>query len=146
MPALIPDSYIPDVHARLVLYKRIAGATSREALDELQVEMIDRFGLLPDEVKNLFRIAADKLRAAPLGIHKLELGLTQGRVQFTENPNIDTEGLISLVQTRPQALRFDGGSGLRLTGDFSTEAQRFATVDNLLDMLAGKPHTLLQDY
>jgi len=92
------------------------------------------------------RIAADKLRAAPLGIHKLELGLTQGRVQFTETPNIDTEGLIRLVQTRPQQLRFDGGSGLRLNGDFSTEAQRFATVDNLLDMLAGKPHHLLQDH
>ncbi|MGB5260680.1 MAG: transcription-repair coupling factor [Gammaproteobacteria bacterium] len=145
VPALLPDSYIPDVHTRLVLYKRIAGASSREALDELQVEMIDRFGLLPDPAKHLFRITALKLLAAPMGVRKIELGQREGRVQFTDTPAIDSAGLISLVQTRPQQFRFDGSTGLRLSGDFSTDARRFDTVSDLLDMLAGKPHNLLQD-
>ena len=63
MPALIPDDYLPDVHERLTLYKRIASADDKAALRELQVEMIDRFGLLPTQVKNLFATAALKLRA-----------------------------------------------------------------------------------
>ncbi len=145
VPSLLPDSYIPDVHTRLVLYKRIAGASSPEALDELQVEMIDRFGLLPQPARNLFRITAFKLLAAPMGIRKIELGNREGRVQFTDAPQIDTEGLIGLVQDRPQQFRFDGGTGLRLSGDFSTDPLRFDTVGNLLDMLAGKPHNLLRD-
>ena len=58
IPALIPDDYLADVHARLTLYKRIASARDTDALRELQVEMIDRFGLLPDSVKNLFAAAA----------------------------------------------------------------------------------------
>jgi len=145
VPSLLPDSYIPDVHTRLVLYKRIAGASSPEALDELQVEMIDRFGLLPPPARNLFRITAFKLLAAPMGIRKIELGNREGRVQFTDAPQIDTDGLIGLVQDRPQQFRFDGGTGLRLSGDFSTDPLRFDTVGNLLDMLAGKPHNLLRD-
>ena len=91
------------------------------------------------------RIAALKLRADSLGIRKLELGLTEGRVQFSDSPAIDTDALIELVQTRPQQFRFDGASSLRLSGDFSTETSRFDTVDNLLDMLAGKSHSLLRD-
>ncbi len=62
IPALIPDDYLPDVHARLTLYKRIASARDADALRELQVEMIDRFGLLPDPVKNLFAVAGAQAR------------------------------------------------------------------------------------
>ncbi|MGD8430297.1 MAG: transcription-repair coupling factor, partial [Ectothiorhodospiraceae bacterium] len=56
IPALLPEDYLPDVHSRLVLYKRIANASDRDQLRELQVEMIDRFGLLPEPAKNLFRL------------------------------------------------------------------------------------------
>ncbi|MGH8106148.1 MAG: transcription-repair coupling factor, partial [Arenimonas sp.] len=80
IPALIPDDYLPDVHARLTLYKRIASARDSEQLKELQVEMIDRFGLLPDPTKQLFATAEIKLEATPLGIRKLELGPTGGRI------------------------------------------------------------------
>ena len=62
MPALIPDDYLPDVHTRLTLYKRISGARDADELRELQVEMIDRFGLLPDAAKHLFAIAELKLQ------------------------------------------------------------------------------------
>jgi transcription-repair coupling factor (superfamily II helicase) len=68
IPALLPDDYVPDVHLRLILYKRISAAESPEQLRELQVELIDRFGLLPDGARNLMRIAAIKKSAARLGI------------------------------------------------------------------------------
>src|SRR5690606_6414646 len=73
-PALIPEDYLPDVHTRLTLYKRISSARDGDALRELQVEMIDRFGLLPDPVRHMFAIAELKLQAGALGIRKLELG------------------------------------------------------------------------
>ncbi|HEB77113.1 MAG TPA: transcription-repair coupling factor, partial [Methylothermaceae bacterium] len=79
LPALIPDDYLPDVHTRLVLYKRIANAGDVQALKELQVEMIDRFGLLPEATKNLFAIAEMKLQAQKLGIEKIDANTRGGR-------------------------------------------------------------------
>ena len=65
VPTLIPDDYLPDVQARLILYKRIASAKDSAALDALQVEIIDRFGLLPIQLKQLFSVTQVKL------LHKL---------------------------------------------------------------------------
>jgi transcription-repair coupling factor (superfamily II helicase) len=72
VPALIPDDYLPDVNGRLILYKRIAAATSNDELRSLQVEMIDRFGLLPEQVKVLFSITELKQQADKIGIKKIE--------------------------------------------------------------------------
>ncbi|HYQ39654.1 MAG TPA: transcription-repair coupling factor, partial [Pseudomonas sp.] len=82
LPALIPDDYLPDVNARLILYKRIASAADESALNELQVEMIDRFGLLPEPAKNLMRLTLLKLQAEQLGIAKVEAGPQGGRLEF----------------------------------------------------------------
>ncbi len=140
LPALIPDDYIPDVHTRLVLYKRIAGAQQEQELRELQVEMIDRFGLLPDAAKNLFRVTSLKLQAGPMGIRKIELGSQQGRILFEEEPDIDAGKLIELIQSEPQNYRFDGARTLRLYGEFETEAARFDKVTGLLKLLSGTSH------
>ncbi|MBM2829840.1 MAG: transcription-repair coupling factor, partial [Gammaproteobacteria bacterium] len=80
--ALIPEDYMPDVHARLIMYKRIASARDENELTDLQEEMIDRFGLLPEPVKNLFQITTLKLKANPLGIRKIDLGKQGGRLHF----------------------------------------------------------------
>src|SRR5690606_25321758 len=80
VPSLIPEDYLPDVHTRLTLYKRISSARDSDGLRELQVEMIARFGLLPDPVKYLFAIAELKLQCDALGIRKLELGENGGRL------------------------------------------------------------------
>ena len=87
IPALIPDDYLPDVHERLVLYKRIASSKDKDELRELQVEMIDRFGLLPDAVKNLFRITKLKQQASKLGIKRIDLGDSGGSISFDEQPD-----------------------------------------------------------
>jgi transcription-repair coupling factor (superfamily II helicase) len=78
LPALIPEDYVPDVHLRLVLYKRIASTQTRAELDDLKAEMIDRFGPMPQYAQSLFRSAQIKLRAGDLGIRKIDAGATGG--------------------------------------------------------------------
>jgi transcription-repair coupling factor (superfamily II helicase) len=136
LPALIPDDYLPDVHARLTLYKRIAGARDDEALLDLQVEMIDRFGLLPESTRNLFAIASLKLRATALGIKKLDLGAMGGRITFRENPDLDPATIIRLIQTRPRIYRLDGQDKLRITLESPAPADRLRTAGELLDTLS----------
>ena len=136
VPALIPDDYVHDVHTRLVLYKRIAGMETDEQLRDLQIELIDRFGLLPEAVKNLFAIASLKLLASPMGIRKIELGNEEGRIQFDQDPVIDTDMLIELIQSQPQHYRLEGATRLRLSGNFHEEASRFQQVSEILKKLS----------
>jgi len=138
LPALIPDDYLPDVHARLTLYKRIAGARDEFALRELQVEMIDRFGLLPQQVKNLFAIAALKLRATPMGIRKLDLGPNGGRVLFRDMPDIEPMTLLQLIQQQPRVYKLEGQDKLRVTMELPGATERLRAANDLLDALAVK--------
>jgi transcription-repair coupling factor (superfamily II helicase) len=137
IPALFPEDYLPDVHTRLILYKRIAGAKDREALNELKEEVIDRFGLLPEPAKNLFKLTALKIRATPLGIRKIDLGREGGQVHFHAQPNIDPAAIIRLVQSRPQNFRFEHDNRLRILGDLAdAEETRIQRLDHLLDTLS----------
>ena len=136
VPALLPADYLPDVHTRLVQYKRISSAASETELEELQVEMVDRFGLLPDAARNLFRLSALKLRAAALGIRKLEAGPGGGTVHFGAQPQIDPGQLVLMVQQAPQRYRLDNQQRLHLSADLSDEADRFQAVEALLERLA----------
>ncbi len=135
-PALIPDDYLPDVHSRLLLYKRIANAGNSDELRELQVEMIDRFGLLPDQIKNLFAITTLKLQASPLGIKKIELGDSGGRFTFIPEPDIDPMKLITLIQTRPSEFKFDGQQRLKIEKSLKDFASRENFVKELLTHLS----------
>jgi transcription-repair coupling factor (superfamily II helicase) len=135
IPALLPADYLPDVHSRLVLYKRIASARDAEDLRELQVEMIDRFGLLPQPAKNLFAITELKLRAHPIGIRKIEAGPKGARLLFEEQPRLDPMKLIALIQSRPNSYKLDGGDKLRYTADLEIPEQRVAKMHQLLDTL-----------
>ncbi|MGB5834356.1 MAG: transcription-repair coupling factor, partial [Thiohalocapsa sp.] len=136
LPALLPDDYLPDVHTRLVTYKRIANALDAPELKELQVEMIDRFGLLPDATKNLFAITGLKLRVQPLGIRKMEAGPRGGRILFGEQPNIDHMRLIKLIQSRPKDYKLDQASGaLRFAMDMADPAKRIAQIETLVGQL-----------
>ena len=105
LPALIPEDYLPDVHARLIMYKRIANAPDRPALDDLRVEMIDRFGLLPPPLTNLFRTTAVKLSASALGIDRVDLGAAGGRLEFGRNTAVSPFALVKLVQREADTYR-----------------------------------------
>jgi len=136
IPALIPDDYLPDVHTRLTLYKRISSARDVDALRELQVEMIDRFGLLPDPLKNLYAVAAIKLAATAIGIRKLELGERGGRVQFNPQPNIDPLSVIKLIQSQPKVYALDGQDKLRIKLELPGAAERLGAAQALLRALS----------
>ncbi|KGI77861.1 transcription-repair coupling factor [Oleiagrimonas soli] len=138
LPALIPDDYLPDVHTRLTLYKRIASARDSDALRELQVEMVDRFGLLPDAVKQLFAVTELKLRATPMGIRKLEFGPAGGRILFHENPEIDPMAIIRLIQGQPRVYKLDGQDKLRVTLELPGAAERLRTAHDLLNTLGAR--------
>lgn len=135
IPALIPDDYLPDVHTRLTLYKRISAARTPEELRELQVEMIDRFGLLPDATRHLFAIAELKLHATGMGIRKLDLGPNGGRVQFVEKPKIDPLTVIQLIQKQPQRYQMDGPDKLKLKLELPEPADRLQAARGLLAAL-----------
>jgi len=133
--SLLPDSYLPDVHLRLVLYKRIAAAASDEELRELQVEMIDRFGLLPEPAKNLFRIAGYKQAARALGLRKIDVGPGGGSVTFERDTRVEPATLIRYVQQNSRTHRLEGGTKLRFTAKLEQDEQRFAAVEQLLEDL-----------
>ena len=135
IPALLPSDYLPDVQARLVLYKRIAGARDREELRELQVEMIDRFGLLPEPARNLLEITELKLLVQPWGIRKIEAGPTSGRLLFTESPRIDPTRLIGLIQSRPKEYKLEGGDKLKFFRDMAEPGARIREVRRVLEPL-----------
>ncbi|MFN3310756.1 MAG: transcription-repair coupling factor [Thermomonas sp.] len=135
IPALIPDDYLPDPHTRLTLYKRISAARDEATLRELQVEMIDRFGLLPDPARHLFAVAELKLAATRLGIRKLDLGASGGRLQFVEKPNVDPMAVIRLIQGQPKHYRMDGPDKLRISLDLPEPAARLQAARGLLTAL-----------
>lgn len=134
--ALIPDDYLPDVHERLIMYKRLANANNIEELKELQVEMIDRFGLLPEQVKNLVEITKIKLKATPLGILKIELGESGGRIVFDKEPNIDPMQIINLIQTQANFYKLDGSEKLRINKPLDSKEKRFSEINQLLETLS----------
>lgn len=137
IPALIPENYLPDVHSRLVLYKRIASATNNEELDELQVEMIDRFGLLPEPAKNLFKLAQLRFKAQHLDVRKIEGGPLGGRIIFGAKPNVDPTVIIRMIQKEPKTYKLDGQDKLRFVAPMQESGQRLEAVDRLLGRLLG---------
>ncbi|MCG8369056.1 MAG: transcription-repair coupling factor, partial [Proteobacteria bacterium] len=136
IPALLPEDYVPDVHLRLILYKRISAAESADELRDLQVELIDRFGLLPVATKNLVRIAAIKQVAARLGVEKIDVADAGGYVVFGNDGNIDPVALVQLVQAGDRRFRLQGSHRLQIRDELADIDNRFATIENLLDRLA----------
>ena len=136
LPALIPEDYLPDVHARLILYKRIANATEEDGLKELQVEMIDRFGLLPEPTKNLVRLTLLKLHAEKLGITKIDAGPQGGRIEFAADTSVDPMVLIKLIQSQPKRYKFEGATVFKFQVPMERPEERFNTLEALLERLS----------
>ena len=138
VPALIPADYLPDVHLRLVLYKRMAAAADGEALDELKGEMIDRFGPLPLALDNLYRITRLKLQATGLGLKRLDVGPLGGVVDFGAEHRVEPTAVLRLIQTESRIYRLDGPTKLRFTRRADVPAERFKAAEGLLAALAGR--------
>ncbi|RBP85859.1 transcription-repair coupling factor [Marinomonas rhizomae] len=135
VPALIPEEYLGDVHSRLILYKRIASAKSSEELKDLQVEMIDRFGLLPEATKNLFRQTELKLKAESLGINKIEANAKEGKIYFGSKTPVDPMKLIKLIQTKPDTYKLVGSDTLKFLASMHNAEERFQQTTMTLELL-----------
>ncbi|MCV6605144.1 MAG: transcription-repair coupling factor, partial [Porticoccaceae bacterium] len=135
IPALIPDDYLPDVPMRLQMYKRLASARNNAELKELQVEMIDRFGLLPEYLKNLIRVTELRLHAEKLGITKIEANATGGGISFGSHTTVEPITIVQLVQQQPDRYRFQGATELRFSAAMKTSDLRINTVKKVLETL-----------
>ncbi len=135
VPALLPEDYVPDVHTRLILYKRISSATDQEELRELKVELIDRFGLLPEATQYLFEAHEIRHRATTLGIRKIDAGASWYKLTFGKSPNLNVSRLLQLVQTQPEQYTLKGQQSLRMSGEEMEPPQLINDVRRLLSEL-----------
>ena len=134
--ALIPDDYLPDVHMRLILYKRIANAAALDALDDLKAEAIDRFGPLPEAAQALFRTTEIKLAGQALGIRRIDVGAASGRVDFEPDTPVHPVTVVGLVQAAPDTYRLQDAATLRFSTSLAEPEARFEFVEGLLERLA----------
>ena len=131
--AFIPESYIADINTRLTTYKRIADCKNAEDIYDLQVEMIDRFGLLPIETKSLFQISELKNSIKTLGIIKLEFSKSKGRIKFSETTKVDPQKIINLIQKKPEVFQLKSQNQL----NFNTNSiERNDVFDKISDILS----------
>jgi transcription-repair coupling factor (superfamily II helicase) len=128
-PALLPDEYCGDIHQRLVIYKRLANCASSEALEDMQQELIDRFGLLPEPTQALFDCHLLRILAKPLGIFKIDASAESILIQFMPNPPIDPMKIISLIQSKRQ-FKMAGPDKLRIDLKYGDLKQRVLAVKN----------------
>ncbi|WP_392565215.1 transcription-repair coupling factor [Utexia brackfieldae] len=136
LPTLIPDDFIPDVNTRLSLYKQIASADDQSELNDIKIEMIDRFGLLPEAVKFLLEVAELKLLARNLGIKRIEFAEQGGFIEFYDKHKISVDYLISIIQKNPQNYRFDGTNRMKLLKEKLSRLERINYLYKLLQDFA----------
>ena len=133
--ALLPNDYIIDVHTRLIMYKRIANATNVATLNDIQIEMIDRFGLLPKAAQALLKSTEIKLKSNELGIDKIEYGSAGGNISFKENPNFNPIKLVNLMQMQPHKYKLDREGKLHLLEEYEEFSKRCEEVERVLEEL-----------
>jgi transcription-repair coupling factor (superfamily II helicase) len=126
---------MPDVHLRLQIYKRLSSAVDRERLDDLEAELIDRFGPLPPQAKTLLVVHRLRQRAQRLGIRRLELGAASGLVEFRPDHKVSPDRVVRLVQRKDGRYRLDGPNRLRFRLTTADAPARIAAADDLLDAL-----------
>lgn len=136
VPALLPDDYLGDVNMRLSFYKRIAAAESKAELDELKVELIYRFGLLPDATKNLLQITELRLLVEPLNVVRIDAGTQGGFIEFSAKAQVNPDKFIQLIQKEPIVYRFDGPFKFKFMKDLSDNKVRLEFVVDLLRTIA----------
>ncbi|MGY0624681.1 MAG: TRCF domain-containing protein, partial [Paraglaciecola chathamensis] len=132
VPALFPEDYVNDVNTRLSLYKKLASCKNEKQINEVQIELIDRFGLLPDAAKNLVQISLMKLVAKKIGINKVEANNAGGAIEFSDKTQIDPSFIIKLIQSQPRIYRLEGANKLKFNVPTESASDRLQLI---LDML-----------
>src|SRR5213078_4884383 len=128
VPALLPETYCSDVHERLTIYKRLADAETREELDALREELVDRFGDLPDPARALVQCHEVRLAARPLGVTRVDATHEAVQLQFVKNPPIDGGKVIAFVQKKGKGARLAGPDRLRVDAKLPAWEERAKAV------------------
>jgi transcription-repair coupling factor (superfamily II helicase) len=136
VPALLPESYCSDVHERLSIYKRLADAGTREELEALTEELVDRFGELPEPARALIQCHELRLAARPLGVSRVDATHEAVQLQFVKNPPIDGGKVIAFVQKKGKAARLAGPDRLRVEAKLPAWQERARAVKDILLQLA----------
>ncbi len=134
-PALLTNEYCPDVHERLVIYKRLANCNEDEELDNLQEELIDRFGMLPEQGEALMACHRLRIAAKNIGVIKIDASADAIQLQFNPKADIDPLKLINLLQ-RDRRCRMNGPDKLRVSVSMEAIHQRADFVKSLLKEFA----------
>ena len=132
---IIPDTYLPDVHERLILYKRIASAGNDDELKDLKIEMIDRFGLLPDQTNNLFESTSLKIQSKEIGILKINIYDEKLEITLNEKNLIDTSKIINLIQMKPQQFQLKNQNTLISNETMEADFSRIRSASKLISNL-----------
>ncbi|MDR4515876.1 MAG: transcription-repair coupling factor [Nitrosomonas sp.] len=140
VPALLPDSYCHDIHERLVLYKRMANCTDSDQLDDMQSELIDRFGLLPDATKALLDCHRLRIAAKPLGIIRIDASTESIQIQFTPEPPVDPAKIIQLIQSSRE-YSLAGPDRLKVQVQIPEIRNRVLRIQNLIQSLSEHPQS-----
>jgi len=140
MPALIPDEYLGDVHQRLLFYKRISNTDTQEKLDNIRIELIDRFGIPPQPVKQLFAVHQIRLKAEQLGITKIDISSQGGHIEFAPDTPVQAMTIIQMMQKHPTYFRMDGGQRLKVMVMLEDYQKRIQFIQDLLDSLLKELH------
>jgi len=132
IPCIIPETYLPDIHERLILYKRIASTVSEDELKELKIEMIDRFGLLPDPTNNLFESSSLKNYSKEIGIHKINIYDDKAEITLKDKSIINTSKIIHLIQTKPQQFQLKNKNTLVFKEEMEADFSRIRKISKVL--------------
>lgn len=136
-PALLPEDYCPDIHERLVLYKRLAVCETVQKINAIHEELVDRFGLTEQPVKTLIESHHLRLAAKELGIDAIDATSEAVTVTFGKHHCIDPTGIILLIQT-DKKYRLAGADKLRFAAEMENIEVRINTVKTVLKTLQGK--------
>ena len=132
LAALIPESYVNDLNTRMSLYRRMADIDTHEDRESFAAELIDRFGPIPDETKQLLVIAEVKAACKKLGVAKLDAGPKGAVFAFRDNAAVEPQKLVAMVQARPNILKLRPDFKLVYSGNWSSVAKRARGVRELL--------------
>ena len=134
VPALLPAGFCGDVHERLSIYKRMANCNAQDKIDDMQEEMIDRFGKLPDAVKALIETHRLRIAAKTVGIIKIDAHGEAATLQFMAKPPIDPMRIIELIQKNRQ-IKLNGQDKLKITANMPDLAARVAQIKGAIKQL-----------
>ena len=134
VPTLLPEDYCHDIHECLVLYKRMANCSDDEQLDDMQRELVDRFGLLPNPTRALLDCHRLRIAAKPLGITRIDASSESIQIQFIPNPPIDPLKIIQLIQSSRE-YSLSGPDRLKIQVQIADVNKRVMRIKELVQKL-----------